>query len=424
MSGSRTNGVVVVEWSPGLVRRFDPVRDEWTTGKAICDVVASGQSVVIAPSRRVTYLKSARVPNVSPGEVRRVLDVQLSQLLPISGTSAASDFRLTSDVDSEGRLAVVCAVRAELIEEIFAEAKSAGVNVVRVVPAAFGSFALAKEQGLSDCTVIEQTPDGLAIDVVSDGELRYSRVAASVKTESEIEAELKRTAAVAGASSDYTLAAGGLPAANVAKNVRTPSLTALTGPALEQIGISLEPPSLVAMRESRQKSSRMRLAILSMVAAAVMWLFVYFQYDDANKKAREIVKKREATMKSLTSAQTAARNRVTSLTKMEAQIVNAFQPAQTPSDVATIVSQCTPQGLWLTGFVFERGKPLQLRGAAMQSGQVTQFVDQLGETGRFRDLKIQFINDAQVDLTKVVQFSATAHVIGNLPVSEKSSKGK
>lgn len=421
MSTAHSNGTVVIEWSPGRVRRFNPTQDTWVSGEKISDVVRAGETIIVAPSRRVTYLKSARVPNVNASEVRKVLDVQLNQLLPIPSNLAASDFRLTSNVDSEGRLAIVCAVRAEHLEDIYSEAKAAGAQIKQVIPVAFASQALAKEQGVSDCTVIELTPDGLAIDVVAGGELRYSRVAAGVSTEDQIGAELKRTEAVSGTTaSGATLATGGLPVANATVHIRPPSISALNANLADQIGISLEPPALVAQRESRRRSSRLRLALLSAAAAVVTWLFVYFSYSDARKQVESAVRKRAAILKTLRSAQTAAQNHSQTRVNMETEVRNLFMPAQKADEVAAVVSQCVPQGLWLSGFVFERGKPLQIRGSALTSAQVTTFVDKLSQTSRFRDIKLQFINDASIDLIKVVQFSLSAHVVGNLPLDNKS----
>jgi Tfp pilus assembly protein PilN len=94
----------------------------------------------------------------------------------------------------------------------------------------------------------------------------------------------------------------------------------------------------------------------------------------------------------------------------------AFEPAQPLSDLAAVVDDSLPPGAWLTGLSIERGKPLQMRGAARTADDVARFMDTLGATSRFRDVKLVFANSARIDETPVVQFSVTAVGVGNLPM--------
>jgi len=423
VSHPELNGVVVVEWAPNKVRAFDAQSGRWKSGDSVASVVAPGSSVVIAPSRRVTYLKSVRVPNVPPSEVRQILNLQLNQLLPISASDAATDFRLTNDVTSEGRLAVVCAVKSELLDQIEREAKDAGAQIKRVVPAAFGSALLAKERGLRDCAVLEYTPDGLALDLIADGELRYSRLAPDVSSEHEIANELKRTFAVAGTSTDQILAAGGLPAREATQSSELGSAEMLAHVNADALGISLVAPHVIAAREAKARSSKARLAVFSTLAAALIWIVVFLQYADASRKLSEISAKQQIALQSATAIKNAEQSKLNASLQKQQIVERAFHPAQPAADVASVVSNCVPSGVWLTGLIFEKGKPLQIRGSALSSQQVTEFMQRLGNSGRFRDVKLAFMNNAGSNAFNTVQFSATAHVIGNLPLVDKTAGG-
>lgn len=416
MSRASSNGVLVIEWSPGKVRAYDAHTNKWKSGSNIGEVCSPGIEAVIAPSRRVTYLKAVRVPNVGASEVRQVLTMQLDQMLPISSNDAATGFRLTSDVNSEGRLAVVCAVKSELLDTIQAEAKAAGVTVRSIVPVAFGSQLLATDQGLQNCTVLEFTPDGLAIDLIADGELRCSRVAEAADSEASIEAELVRTASVAGTQPGTIVAAGGLPAGVATYRFDSSAAELLTSANAGALGVELEAPSVAILKKQRDAAKRVRLAMLTATAAVLVWTLVYFQYADANDRIVSAAGAGETQLRSLRSASSAVELRLDSAKKMQAVLDRAFSPPQSASDVAKFVAEAAPEGLWLTAISFDRGKQLQIRGTALKDTHVTRFLETLTNSDRFRDVKLQFMNDATVEMTKTVQFAASAHVVGNLPI--------
>ena len=105
-------------------------------------------------------------------------------------------------------------------------------------------------------------------------------------------------------------------------------------------------------------------------------------------------------------------------TKVRTALDRAFEPAQSPVDLVNVVAGQLPDGLWLTGFSAERGKPVQVRGTARRAEEVAVLVDRLSVSPRFRDVRLLFANGSKIDETPVVQFSITATAVGNLPLPD------
>src|SRR5262249_35151904 len=94
------------------------------------------------------------------------------------------------------------------------------------------------------------------------------------------------------------------------------------------------------------------------------------------------------------------------------------------SDLVAVTADSLPPGAWMTGLTIERGKPLQIRGAAKTANDVARCVDALGATRRFRDVKLVFANSARIEEKPAVQFNITAVGVGNLPMPEPQKRSK
>ncbi|MEQ1936136.1 MAG: PilN domain-containing protein [Fimbriimonadaceae bacterium] len=81
-----------------------------------------------------------------------------------------------------------------------------------------------------------------------------------------------------------------------------------------------------------------------------------------------------------------------------------------------------PQGLWLTGMGLERGKEGTVRGIATTNDVLSKYLDALSEDPRFRDVKLLFANNSEIEGQPVVNFSITAHIVGNFPLMEAEKK--
>jgi hypothetical protein len=104
----------------------------------------------------------------------------------------------------------------------------------------------------------------------------------------------------------------------------------------------------------------------------------------------------------------------------------AFSTGQRFSDVATVVSNSVPPGVWLTGISLERGKRLVLRGTAKTNELVEQYartlntLDANSPQQRLRDVKLEFTNPGSIEQVPVVQFSISAFPVGNVPLYDQT----
>jgi len=65
---------------------------------------------------------------------------------------------------------------------------------------------------------------------------------------------------------------------------------------------------------------------------------------------------------------------------------------------------------------------VQVRGSARNSADVKQFLNNLEQQSRLRDVKLAFANTGKIEDTPVVQFSITAFPVGNLPLAQPERK--
>jgi Tfp pilus assembly protein PilN len=326
---------------------------------------------------------------------------------------------LTNDVDAEGRLAVVAAMRESDLKTLLADAKAAGFKIERVIPAAFGSMLLAESLGHRDLAVVQDTREGLAIDLLAGGELRYSRVAPMPANPALIDGEISRSFQAVSLSCAPTLAAGGFPYAEAEYKSATHTLEALATTALDRLGINLETQETRDKRQKDLVSKRSRMALLMCAAALVAALYVYFDWSDHAEQADKANAKWNL---GLTKLRKETKTLEASMTKLGAtsdSLKRAFQPAQTPYDILTTIANHAPKGLWLTGITFERGKIMYIRGTSSTGEAVTAYLQALTSEDRLRDVKLVFATNGEIEKTPVVQFSIQAFPVGNLPLIEQ-----
>ena len=193
----------VVEWSPTFVRIYLP-------GRGLSDGPPTGIGAArVALSRGNTFVRAIRIPNVSTADTEKILKLQLPQTFPVPAAELVFAYRLTGDINAEGRLVLVAAARAEVVRQLHTAMRELGVNPQEIVAAAFGSMLLAKSMSSPNVAVVEHTPEGWAIDIVVDNELRYSRVIPLETGAQALESEVCRTFGMAGLPCGTILAAGG-----------------------------------------------------------------------------------------------------------------------------------------------------------------------------------------------------------------------
>ncbi|MBX7134920.1 MAG: PilN domain-containing protein [Fimbriimonadaceae bacterium] len=435
MKARDLTGLPIIEWSPTTVRCWLPGSNkvvEAQSLEALKPHLGGANEVIVALSRRTSFVRTTRLPDAAKSEVAKILELQIGGLFPIAANEVSFDFALTGDKNAEGRLAVVGAVKSSTLEALKSELSAQGIQSAAIVPAALGSVMLARSLGKPECAVVEECPEGLAIDIISEGELRVSRVV-PMPAPDMIDGEVCRSFAVAklplspmnggergrGGEGPITIAAGGLAYPEADLSVGTPSLAGLSSgtPAL-----NLELRDIVEKREKQRHGRTQRVALLLWVAAlllgAVLW--------DQRSTEAAVISKGDARWRkrlgTLTTTKNQAQAKLTSIQGMNTALDLGFEPSQRMSDVVRVVSSLAPEGLWLTGVTLERGKPLMLRGTAMNNEAVTRYLEALSGQSRFRDVKLVFANNGQIEKTNIVQFSLTAIVVGNLPLDSEVLK--
>ncbi len=416
----------VMEWGPTHAVVMDLTSKAKRTGVDLGEAAAvlnGKRDVVAAVSRRAAFVRAIRVPNVSKAEVSQILRLQLAGLFPVPESELAYDFRLTDNVDADGRLAVVGAMREADLLRLHAEARANGLRIQKVLPAAFGSMMVARELGLPNCAVVQPTVEGIAIDIIADGELRYTRVTPASSDASAVEAEIMRTFAAAGVEAGPIVATEGIHLPH-AIDARTTPLEALGTAGAEMLHLNLEPAEVMLARERRRVSSRARVAALMCIAALLLAAYVFMDRADKQAAIDKLDRRNDKTLADLRKLRDAEGKKAGDTVNISHALTQAFQPGQSIGDVLSLVTNDAPTGVWLVGINEERGRPLTLRGTALNGEAVNAYYRKLtAETERLREVKLVTYNDAEIDGKPVVQFAITAFPVGNTPVSEPKTKG-
>lgn len=425
MSKKALEPQTIIEWSPAQVSWVDSSHQLVTVATLTeAAPLLPSREVVVAIARRSAFVRAYRVPNASKADLRRILQVQIGQLFPIPAHELAFDFHLSQDLNSEGRLAVIAAIRASDLQSLHSQARSAGLKISRVVPVAFGSPIVARSVGQENGAVVHRTAEGLAIDLVAGGELRYSRVAAMPATGLGIEGEVSRTFAAAVLSCSPTIAAGALALPDADYSTDLWAIEAIAGSHLD---INIETAEQIYSREHKAQAARMRVAITLFGVSVILGTWQGLKWSDASNQVASVKAKwavKQQQRKKMIDGELAKGSSVTSFKQV---LDRAFHPAQMPSDAIALAANTAPAGVWLTGMSVERGKQLTLRGTATNGGAIVNYqqglVDQKeDDTARFRNVTLVFANNTEIENTPVVQFSISAFPTGNLPIFDKNAK--
>jgi Tfp pilus assembly protein PilN len=406
-----------IEWSPNRVRAIHTGTNQGRTGDSLADLKGffAGQSeAIIGIDRSRVFLKSLLLPKASPEDLRRILSVQVGQIFPLPADQLAFDFFQTTEQTAEGFVTVVAAIRATDIRQLRSELQAIGIRPVRILPVALGSAVVAERAGLASALVVERAEAGLMLDVVQEGVVRFSRIA---PRGSDTSCEAQRTIASAGVNSLPLLSVNG----QVLEGAKVTPETVL-GVLHEVPAFTFELAEDREQERKKQVASRTRLAALMFVSSLLFVALVWADRSDALaviKKGEGVWAKELGKVRSIRDLEATRASRITGV---QMALKRAFEPAQPLSDLATVVGDSLPTGAWLTGLSIERGKPLQIRGTARTAEDVARFVDTLGLSPRFRDVKLVFANSAKVEETPIVQFSITATAIGNLPLPQAEKK--
>ena len=411
---------LIIEWSPGHVLAYQPGNGSVKLGETVA-IATDGlptSNVLVAISRRTSFVRTTRVPNASYDDVGLILRNQLGNLFPLSGNDLAYDFQLTDDITAEGRLALVAAIPAESLRQLQEECREAGLKIGATVPAALGSVELMNSIGLKDSAVVQVDEQGASIDVVTHGVLRYSRWTSATR---DVPAEVRRTFAAAGIEQLPVLAAGGssLPADHHSSKS---TLVGLAQIDLAKPPLNIELGETRALRAAKANAATMRSAAAVLVAGIAIAVFFGFDRYDAIKKTKVAVDSQAVVATKAKQIADKAKSDVAAQTAELAVVNRGFQPAQRFWEVLAIITQKAPIGVWLTGVSMERGKPFVIRGTAMTNGLISAYSQELaGREDRFRNVKLLYSTNTSIENRPVVLFSITGFPTGNLPLVDPPS---
>lgn len=420
-----TGPLPVLEISAGMVMAYDPVSQRSISGESVSSVMAQigAREVNLSLSRRSAFIRAVRLPDASRQDLERILTVQISQFLPTGVGELAYSFRLTPEKTAEGRLVVIGAVKSDLLRSALSQIRASGGKVGSVIPAAFGSWALARQMGIESCAIVEETAEGLAIDLVVDGELRYSRVTPMPGSQAELAAEVSRTSSAAEVGDLPVLAVGQLAYDGATYRSELGTRAALPGSIVEA-GISIEPPEARMERARKSIAIKARLTAMVGAASAAVLATAYLDYSDAVRKADLVERSWNSKITKASREQKNVEAKLAGQTSMREQLTLAFEPAQRFSDMLSVAGNLAPDGIWLTGVAAERGQPLSLRGTARRSEDVAAYMERLSAMSRFRNVDLSVANNGMIEETPVVQFALSAHPVGNLPLIEQGRSAK
>ena len=408
---------IVFSWSPSQVAAMELSSGQKSVGAdfASISITTAGKSALVGIGRERTFIKTVRLPKVSGDDLRQLVFVQWKSLFPIEEADAAFCAHQTSDVTADGILTVVAAVRTSDLIAIREQLASRGIKQVHFIPMAVSAAAALASLGIADGLVVDGNGSQTTFDLVAGGETVLSR---SVLHAESAEIEAKRTLLADGQSTAQVFATSNVVfnGAQVLSADLLPSLADVTGHDL--ISRQEQAAELAAVTKKNN-----RLSIYFLIAAVLLLAVVLTQRFDEE----QVVIQGEAKWAKRVAKARSNRKIAELESKKETDFTNlldpAFEPGQRLSDALGSITVAAPANIWLTGVNMDRGRPIQIRGTAMTNEAVTQFVNVLGASDRFRDVQLVNASLAKIEQTEVVNFTMNVTAVANVPLP-KPQKAK
>lgn len=415
----------IIEWSPENSLAIDSSTGQinsYVTPTDALKAIGSPKRINLSLGRRQFFQRSIRLPDLTVDEVRNLVRFRLEDLFPIPPAELAFDIVPTQDVNSEGREFIIFATKSETIKQARALFQHAGCKIETVIPASLGSIQIANNSDSQ--LIVTPCAEGTAFDVISLGNIISSRVTHTMTTTAEMETEIRRAMASGGDSSTTTRVHQSFQEL-VSPNIAIFSDHPLTSLASHPADINLRLSDDLAKATGAKLAARKRLTLFLAGAVVIAGGFTWMAHDEDAADFKKIQDDYARRIDIVNSKTTKVRADITKIEGQRTIVQDGLQPRQSVGDILTVAANAAPEGLWLTGATVERGKDLTVRGTAVSNNQVAAFVDTLTASPRLREVKLAFSNNNNIGETPVVQFSITAHAIGNLPLAEprKETRG-
>lgn len=167
-----------------------------------------------------------------------------------------------------------------------------------------------------------------------------------------------------------------------------------------------------AQRQQRLRGMIAGFLVVAVLASGAAWGYRAWRVREA--EARERAALARAASEAIREADRLRTRQKTLLAQVQA-LRAALRPAHPWVEVLNELAARAPAGVWLTGIEVERGKPLVVRGTALQAAQAADFATALARSPILAQAQLSYANDAEIDRRRVTQFGVVALIRGNAP---------
>jgi Tfp pilus assembly protein PilN len=438
-----------------------------------------GREVVVSLPRSAVTLRWVSLPAAAREETAGMVELEAAQSLPFPIEEAAWDF-LSFPAPGGRQEVLVVAARRSLVQELRRQIEASGLRVGAVAVDALATTALYREllpEAEAGAVLLHLEGETATVACVHEGRLLLSRSVTSERLDAEtLAVEVRRTRVagmMAGVSGPTPSPGDGrLPASAVwltgsgADEALAEELGALLGPVAgpgeTAAGESSAPPvrlvnaalptgrlsggeelspaldtalglALLGLRpaaerldlaravrveaEWRATGPARRLPFLAAAGAAALGVTLLLLFGPGSGD-RDLAA-------AASRAQADARQMASRRKQLETQVrllSGAVSPAHSYLDVLNDVSGLVGPDAWLTQYIYDRGRPIVIRGSARSNEAVARLVEGLRRSPHLERVALGSVTRAETDKVPVVQFVITGSLLGDQPLEVRRSR--
>jgi len=396
----------------------------------------SGSPVHVSFPRRMATLKYARLPHADAAQISMMIQFEAQQYIPFPLDEVVLGHQIVSDPMDEQTVVMIVAAKLQMVEDLMSAFDKAGLEVASLTVS-----ALALSEHGKDNTVptayLDIDSGEMDLTVVSAGRLLFSRAASTgvtiVKDGGAQRLALEVARSLSAYQNEYRvqpvskLVLSGTPGdfSEIEKSfselldipVERLSSSAFPAPdpdslqyavavggAIEGAGfgsnkVDLVPPS----RRERKAAAKQKaqVSIAAVLAILLLGSLGYFFYNNLQKTSKE----HALALKENGKLETAKR----ALDKSHAShdqairtynlLVSGLGRSKPMIEIVKNLSDSIPKtsGVNLTSFTFERGNIMNIHGSAKTESAVTDLVLGMQAATVFKEVKLNYVGDAQAD---------------------------
>ncbi|MGQ9523794.1 MAG: type IV pilus assembly protein PilM [Armatimonadota bacterium] len=199
------------------------------------------------------------------------------------------------------------------------------------------------------------------------------------------------------------------------------------GQALRALGHGVASLDLVPEEIEREHAVariKRRLQVLGLLAAicTIIGAYVGSELISRHRAEQAVLRRLSQQVDRVVAKAKRLETRQQFLNNQLSELQQALYPKYPVLDVLQELSDRAPQGVWLTGISYEKGKPLVVRGAALSHTLAASYADSLKSSPCFTEVTAGYSNEVTIGEKRVVQFSITGIVKGNEPKARRTTR--